>query len=102
LHFAGLPGGYLQESNPNPPEMMKKNLFVTMMMSVGLLAIADAQEAGAKLELKPAAEAGGEAEPKDLAKLLKDQLIAVDGDKVAEAKFEDGMDYYLVYHSASW
>ena len=57
-----------------------------MVMAAGLIAGAVAQDA----------------KPKDVAKLLKDQLVAVDGDTVKAAKLEEGMDYYLVYHSASW
>ena len=82
--------------------MMKKYLFV--MMSFGLMAGgAMAQEAGAKIGGDAVDEAAvDEAMPKDVAKLLEEQLIVADGDEVKPAKLDKGMEYYLVYHSASW
>ena len=81
---------------------MKKRLFA--MLTIGLLATAGAQEgevkkeAGSAIAGEPAA-AGGE---QDMVKLLKDQLIVVDGEKVEAAELEAGKEFYLVYHSASW
>ena len=86
---------------------MKKKLLFTMM-TAGLMAGAIAQdeakkEAGAAIGGDKAAAAAEEAvKAKDLGKLLKDQLIKVEGEKVEPAKLEEGMEYYLVYHSASW
>ena len=76
--------------------MMKKILFT--MMAAGVMASgAVAQDSGAKTTEEKGAEGA-----KDIAKLLKDQLIEVDGEKVKPAKLDEGMEYYLVYHSASW
>ncbi len=90
------------ELNSNPPRMMKKCLFV--MMSIGVIAGgAMAQEAGAKIEGAAADAAGADAViSKDVAKLLDEQLIVADGEGVKAAKLEKGMEYYLIYHSASW
>jgi hypothetical protein len=92
--------------NPNPPEMMKKCLFVMMsagLMASGALAQDAVPEAGAKIGGDSAAVAGiDEAMPKDVAKLLEAQLVVADGDEVKAAKLDKGMEYYLVYHSASW
>lgn len=89
------------ELNSNLPKMMKKCLFV--MMSIGVMAgSAMAQEAGAKIEAEPAGADADAVISKDVAKLLDEQLIVADGEGVKAAKLEKGMDYYLVYHSASW
>ena len=85
---------------------MKKTLF-TMMLAAGMVANAGAQdekkEAGAAIGGDAAAAAAEDAvKSKDLATLLKDQLIVADGEKTKATKLEEGMEYYLVYHSASW
>ncbi len=33
---------------------------------------------------------------------LKGKLIELKGDKVTEGKISSSMDYYVLYHSASW
>jgi len=83
---------------------MKKTLFT--LFTAGLIAGAHAQdevktgdEKGADIAAVAAEEA---AKPKDVVALLKDQLIVADGEKVKDAALEEGMEYYLVYHSASW
>ena len=81
--------------------MMKKWLFV--MISIGVMAGgAMAQEAGAQIEREPAGADADAVISKDVATLLDEQLIVADGEGVKAAKLEKGMDYYLVYHSASW
>ncbi|MGI9241602.1 MAG: hypothetical protein ACR2RV_12440 [Verrucomicrobiales bacterium] len=80
--------------------MMKTSLIV-MMVSSGLVAGAIGQDTGAKVD-GAAAVGIDEAMPKDVTKLLDEQLIVADGEKVKATKLEKGMEYYLVYHSASW
>ena len=84
--------------------MMKRTLFA-MMTAAGLVAAANAQDEGKEA----GAEIGGDAKAAeksesggDIGKLLKDQLIKIEGEKATAAKFDEGMEYYLVYHSASW
>ena len=81
---------------------MKKTLFV--MMTIGLVAGASAQDAVKEADAKGSKETGKEekAESTGIAKLLKDQLIKIEGEEVKPAKLKEGMEYYLVYHSASW
>ena len=84
---------------------MMKKILVTLAFA-GLAGAAQAQDEGKKD--KPAGGVGAvpvaRAEQKavDVVKTLKDQLITVDGDEVEDAELEEGMDYYLVYHSSSW
>lgn len=89
------------DSNLKNPQIMKKILFT--MAAAGLIGSVQAQDAK---EEKP--EAGaigavvGEARPQNVVKALNDLLIVADGEEVKGAQLETGMDYYLVYHSASW
>ena len=73
-----------------------------MMVSSGLVAGAIGQDAGAGGDGAAATASIGEAMPQDVAKLLDEQLIVADGEKVKAAKLEKGMEFYVVYHSASW
>ena len=82
--------------------MMRKTLF-TMMCAAGMVAGAFAQNDSREAAVDAAAAAAENAlKSKDLAKLLKGQLIVADGEKTKAAEFEEGMEFYLVYHSASW
>ena len=85
---------------------MKKTL-ITMALAAGMAVSAGAQDekkdTGAAIGGDEAGAAAEKAvKSKDLATLLKDQLIVADGEKTKAAKFDEGMEYYLVYHSASW
>ena len=81
---------------------MKKTIFA-LMLSTGLALAVEAQESGAEIGGDAAAVAAENAvKSKDLVTLLKDQLIVADGEETKAAKLEEGMDFYLVYHSASW
>ena len=69
-------------------------------MAAGLLVAANAQEAAekdAKVEVVEEAK-----KPSELGALMKDQLIEIKDDKEQPAEFVEGMEYYVVYHSASW
>jgi len=85
---------------------MKKILFTMAVAS--LIGGVQAQEAN---EENPAAERGAIAAAEgapagakavDVVKALAGQLIVADGEKLKAAGLEEGMEYYLVYHSASW
>jgi hypothetical protein len=72
--------------------MMKIVLFT--LAAVGLIGGAYGQDA-------KQGEAGG-SDAVDVVKTLKDLLIVADGEEVKAAELEEGKDFYLIYHSASW
>jgi hypothetical protein len=81
--------------------MMKIVLFT--LAAVGLIGGVYGQDAkqGEAGALAARSEAGG-SDAVDVVKTLTDLLIVADGEEVKEAELEEGKDFYLVYHSASW
>ena len=81
--------------------MMK--IVLLTLAAAGLIGGAHGQdvkkgEAGALAAQTEAGERGAV----DVVKTLKDLLIVADGEGVKTATLEEGRDFYLVYHSASW